>query len=85
MEGRAREVRGEGQDGGRRGGGGLCKEGHLNSFTAKSVLAGEKLILFGRYVLNFYVGIVQLILYETKTWRAKYLPKDTTHKSANIN
>ncbi len=24
----------------------------LNSLTAKSVLAGEKLIIFGRYVLN---------------------------------
>ncbi len=31
----------------------------LNSLPAKSVLAGTKLILFGRYVLKFYVGIVQ--------------------------
>ncbi len=30
----------------------------FNSLTAKSVPAGTKLILFGRYVLNFYVGIV---------------------------
>ncbi len=30
----------------------------LNSLTAKSCSAGAKLILFGRYVLNFYVGIV---------------------------
>jgi hypothetical protein len=31
----------------------------LNSLPAKSVLAGTKLVLFGRYVLKFYVGIVQ--------------------------
>jgi hypothetical protein len=31
---------------------------HFNSSTAKSVPAGTKLILFGRYVLNIYVGIV---------------------------
>jgi hypothetical protein len=30
----------------------------VNSLTAKSVLAGTKLVLFGRYVLNIYVGIV---------------------------
>jgi hypothetical protein len=30
----------------------------LNSLIAKSVLAEEKLVLFGGYVLNFYVGIV---------------------------
>jgi hypothetical protein len=28
------------------------------SLTAKSVPAGAKLVLFGRYVLNIYVGIV---------------------------
>jgi hypothetical protein len=33
--------------------------GCLNSLPAKSVLAGTKLVLFGRYVLKFYVGIVQ--------------------------
>jgi hypothetical protein len=33
--------------------------GCFKSFTAQSILAGEKLVLFGRYVLNFYVGIVQ--------------------------
>jgi hypothetical protein len=43
----------------------------VNSLTAKFVLAGEKLVLFGRYILNFYVGIVHYILRETKTWRAK--------------
>ena len=43
----------------------------LNSLTAKSVPAGTKLILFGRYVLNIYVGIVQYILRKTKTRRAK--------------
>jgi hypothetical protein len=31
----------------------------VNSLPAKSVLAGTKLLLFGRYVLNFYVGIVK--------------------------
>jgi hypothetical protein len=30
----------------------------LNSLTANSVPAGTKLVLFGRYVLNIYVGIV---------------------------
>ncbi len=43
----------------------------LNSLTAKSVPAGTKLVLFGRYVLNIYVGIVQYFLRKTKTWRAK--------------
>ncbi len=43
----------------------------VNSFTSKSIPAGTKLVLFGRYVLNFHVGIVQLILCETKTWCAK--------------
>ncbi len=32
------------------------------SLTAKSVPAGTKLVLFGRYVLNIYVGIVQYFL-----------------------
>jgi hypothetical protein len=31
----------------------------IDSLPAKSVLAGTKLVLFGRYVLKFYVGIVQ--------------------------
>ncbi len=31
----------------------------LNSLPAKSVLAETKLVLFGRYVLTFYIGIVQ--------------------------
>jgi hypothetical protein len=30
----------------------------INSLTVKFVPAGTKLILFGRYVLNIYVGIV---------------------------
>jgi hypothetical protein len=52
----------------------------LNSLTAKSVLAGIKLILFGRYILNIYVGIVRYILHKTKTWRAKiYLPTQHTN------
>jgi hypothetical protein len=54
---------------------------HLNSLTAKSILVGEKLVLFGRYVLNFYVGIVHYILREPKTWRAKiYLPTQCTNR-----
>jgi hypothetical protein len=52
----------------------------INSLTAKSVPAGTKLVLFGRYVLNIYVGIVQYILRKTKTWRAKiYLPTQRTN------
>ncbi len=31
----------------------------LNSLPAKSVLAGTKLVLFGRYILKLYVGIKQ--------------------------
>jgi hypothetical protein len=31
----------------------------LNSLPAKFVLAGTKLVLFGRYVLKFYIVIVQ--------------------------
>jgi hypothetical protein len=39
---------------------GSMKMGYdLNSLPAKSVLAGTKLVLFGRYVLKFYIGIVQ--------------------------
>ncbi len=30
----------------------------VNSLTPKSVPAGTKLVLFGRYVLNIYVGVV---------------------------
>jgi hypothetical protein len=30
----------------------------INSLTPKSVPVGTKLVLFGRYVLNIYVGIV---------------------------
>jgi hypothetical protein len=52
----------------------------LNSLTAKSVPAGTKLILFGRYVFNIYVGIVQYFLRKTKTRRAKiYLPTQRTN------
>ena len=56
--------------------------GHcINSLTAKSVRAGAKLVLFGRYVLNFYVGIVLWILRETKTWRATiYLATQCTNR-----
>jgi hypothetical protein len=51
----------------------------LNSLPAKSVLAGT-LVLFGRYVLKFYVGIVQQILREMKTRRATiYLTTQRTN------
>ncbi len=51
------------------------------SLTAKSVLAGEKLVLFGRYVLNLSVGIVPYIQREPKTWRTKiYLPTQHTNR-----
>jgi hypothetical protein len=53
----------------------------INSLTAKSVPVGTKLVLFGRYVLNIYVGIVQYFLLKTKTWRAKiYLPTQRTNR-----
>ncbi len=43
----------------------------VNSLTAKSILAGEKLV---------YVGIVHNILHETKTWHTKiYLPTQRTN------
>jgi hypothetical protein len=62
----------------------ICRQRHyqsFNSLTAKSVLVGEKLVLFGRYVLNFYVGIVHYTLRETKTRRAKiYLPTQRTNR-----
>ena len=35
---------------------------NVNSLTPKSVPAGTKLVLFGRYVLNIYVGIVRYFL-----------------------
>ncbi len=52
----------------------------VNSATANSILAGEKLVLFGKYILNFHVGIVHYILRETKTRHAKiYLPTKCTN------
>jgi hypothetical protein len=38
----------------------------VNSLTPKSIPAGTKLVLFGRYVLNIYIGIVQYFLCTTK-------------------
>jgi hypothetical protein len=35
------------------------KKGFVNSLPAKPVLAGTKLVLFGEYILKFYVGTVQ--------------------------
>jgi hypothetical protein len=56
----------------------------LNSLTAKSVPVETKLVLFGSYVLNIYVGIVQYILHKTKTRHAKiYLP--TQHANQQIS
>ncbi len=53
----------------------------INSLTAKSVPAGTKLVLFGRYIHNIYVGIVRYILRKTKTRRAKiYLPTQCTNQ-----
>jgi hypothetical protein len=53
----------------------------INSLPAKSVPAGTKLVLFGRYILNIYVGIVRYILRETKTWRTKiYLLTQHTNR-----
>ncbi len=53
----------------------------VNSLTAKSVPAGTKLVLFCRYVLNIYVGIVRYFLRKTKTRRAKiYFPTQLTNR-----
>ncbi len=54
---------------------------NLNSLTPKSVPAGTKLVLFGRYIHNIYVGIVRYFLRKTKTQRAKiYLPTQRTNR-----
>ena len=52
----------------------------LNSLTPKSVPAGTKLVLFGRYVLNIYVGIVGYFLRTTKL----SAPKSTYRHNAQI-
>ena len=52
----------------------------LNSLTPKSVPAGTKLVLFGRYVLNIYVGRVQHFLRTTKL----SAPKSTYRHNAQI-
>jgi hypothetical protein len=58
----------------------------LNSLTPKSVPAGAKKILFGRYVLNIYVGIVRYFLRKTKTRRAKiYLPTQRTNRQISYD
>jgi hypothetical protein len=52
----------------------------INSLTPKSIPAGTKLVLFGRYVLNIYVGIARYFLRNTKTQCAKiYLPTQYTN------
>ncbi len=53
----------------------------INSLTPKSVPAGTKLVLFGRYVLNIYVGIVQYFLCTTKL----SVPKSTYRHNAQIS
>ncbi len=59
----------------------LIVRDQINSLPAKSVLAGTKLVLFGGYVLKFYVGIVQWILREMKTWCATiYLMTQRTNR-----
>jgi hypothetical protein len=58
------------------------------SLTPKSVPAGTKLVLFGRYILNIYIGIVRYFLHKTKTQRAKiHLPTQCTNRriSYDIN
>ncbi len=52
----------------------------VNSLTPKSVPAGTKLVLFGRYVLNIYVGIVRYFLRTTKL----STPKSTYRHNAQI-
>ena len=52
----------------------------INSLTAKSVPAGTKLILFGRYILNIYVGIVRYFLRTLKL----SAPKSTYRHNAQI-
>ena len=52
----------------------------INSLTPKSVPAGTKLVLFGRYVLNIYVGIVRYFLRTTKL----SVPKSTYRHNAQI-
>jgi hypothetical protein len=56
----------------------------VNSLTPKSVPAGAKKILFGRYVLNIYVGIVRYFSMQNENSAHQNLLTDTTHKSANI-
>ena len=58
----------------------------INSLTPKSIPAGTKLILFGRYILNIYVRIVRYFLRTTKTQRAKiYLPTQRTNRRISYN
>jgi hypothetical protein len=40
------------------------RQERVNSLTGNYVLAGRKIVLFGRYVCDLYVGIVQFILRE---------------------
>ena len=56
----------------------------LNSLTARSVLAGMKLVLFGRYVLNIYVGIVKYFLRKTRNSVRQNLLTNTMDKLVNI-
>ncbi len=60
----------------------ICSTYHtvLNSLTPKSVPAGTKLVLFGRYVLNIYVGIVRYFYAKRKLGA----PKSTYRHNAQI-
>ncbi len=57
-----------------------CHRGLLNSLTGNYVLA---IVLFGRYIHDLNVGIVEWILLE-KNLVHQNLPYNTMHKSANI-
>jgi hypothetical protein len=58
----------------------------VNSLTPKSIPVRTKLVLFGRYVLNIYVGIVKYFLRKTKTRRAKiYLPTQRTNRGISYD
>ena len=56
----------------------------FNSLMAISVLAGEKLVLFGRCIQDLYVGIVQYGL-PKKNSAHQNLPYNTTHKWRMFN
>ncbi len=52
----------------------------VNSLTPKSILTGTKLVLFGRYILNIYIGIVRYFYAKRKLG----VPKSTYRHNAQI-